>query len=174
MGRGGQTEPIEEPPDQVGYLRTVRAAIEMRFVEDEDEFLLRRASSMLAADPVVTFLLVLVIGIVAGILFDRLAGPIMARPPVLRIDPRHHHECPGGCCWCVRRLSHRGASCARGGGLVTSVIAAAAGAGVGTSLRLVENSDDPWTLAQSSPSGIRNRNRDGGRCPNQSYNYQCS
>ena len=30
---------------------------------------------MLATDPVVTFLLVLVIGIVAGILFDRLAGP---------------------------------------------------------------------------------------------------
>jgi uncharacterized membrane protein YeaQ/YmgE (transglycosylase-associated protein family) len=30
---------------------------------------------MRATDPVVTFLLVLVIGIVAGILFDRLAGP---------------------------------------------------------------------------------------------------
>ena len=30
---------------------------------------------MRAADPVVTFLLVLVIGVVAGILFDRLAGP---------------------------------------------------------------------------------------------------
>jgi len=30
---------------------------------------------MSATDPVVTFLLVLVIGIVAGILFDRLAGP---------------------------------------------------------------------------------------------------
>jgi uncharacterized membrane protein YeaQ/YmgE (transglycosylase-associated protein family) len=30
---------------------------------------------MLATDPAVTFLLVLVIGIVAGILFDRLAGP---------------------------------------------------------------------------------------------------
>ena len=29
---------------------------------------------MRAADPVVTFLLVLVIGVVAGILFDRLAG----------------------------------------------------------------------------------------------------
>jgi uncharacterized membrane protein YeaQ/YmgE (transglycosylase-associated protein family) len=28
-----------------------------------------------AADPIVTFLLVLVIGIAAGILFDRLAGP---------------------------------------------------------------------------------------------------
>lgn len=30
---------------------------------------------MRATDPVVTFLLVLIIGIVAGILFDRLAGP---------------------------------------------------------------------------------------------------
>jgi uncharacterized membrane protein YeaQ/YmgE (transglycosylase-associated protein family) len=30
---------------------------------------------MRATDPVVTFLLILVIGIVAGILFDRLAGP---------------------------------------------------------------------------------------------------
>ena len=30
---------------------------------------------MRATDPVVTFLLVLVIGIVAGILFDRVAGP---------------------------------------------------------------------------------------------------
>ena len=30
---------------------------------------------MRATDPIVTFLLVLVIGIVAGILFDRLAGP---------------------------------------------------------------------------------------------------
>jgi uncharacterized membrane protein YeaQ/YmgE (transglycosylase-associated protein family) len=30
---------------------------------------------MRATDPVVTFFLVLVIGIVAGILFDRLAGP---------------------------------------------------------------------------------------------------
>jgi len=30
---------------------------------------------MRASDPVVTFLLVLAIGIVAGILFDRLAGP---------------------------------------------------------------------------------------------------
>ncbi|MGA7455032.1 MAG: transglycosylase [Rhodoplanes sp.] len=30
---------------------------------------------MLATDPVVTFLLVLVIGIIVGVLFDRLAGP---------------------------------------------------------------------------------------------------
>ena len=83
---------------------------------------------MRATDPVVTFLLVLVIGIVAGILFDRLAGPS----------------------WLARQFSGsaRGiltsalvgvagafvgyhiAMLALGGGLVTSVIAAAAGAAV--------------------------------------------
>ena len=81
---------------------------------------------MLATDPVVTFLLVLVIGIVAGIL-DRLAGPS----------------------WLARQFSgstrgtitsslvgvagafvgyHIAVLLALGGGLVTSVIAAAAGA----------------------------------------------
>jgi uncharacterized membrane protein YeaQ/YmgE (transglycosylase-associated protein family) len=82
---------------------------------------------MLATDPVVTFLLVLVIGIVAGILLDRLAGPS----------------------WLARQFSgstrgtitsslvgvagafvgyHIAVLLALGGGLVTSVIAAAAGA----------------------------------------------
>jgi len=80
-----------------------------------------------ATDPVVTFLLVLVIGIVAGILFDRLAGPS----------------------WLSRQFSgstrsivtsalvgvagafvgyHIAVLLALGSGLVTSVIAAAAGA----------------------------------------------
>ena len=83
---------------------------------------------MRATDPVVTFLLVLVIGVVAGILFDRLAGPS----------------------WLARQFSGsaRGvitsalvgvagafvgyhiAMLALGGGLLTSVIAAAAGAAV--------------------------------------------
>ena len=82
---------------------------------------------MRATDPVVTFLLVLVIGIVAGILFDRLAGPS----------------------WLSRQFSgstrsivtsalvgvagafvgyHIAVLLALGSGLVTSVIAAAAGA----------------------------------------------
>jgi uncharacterized membrane protein YeaQ/YmgE (transglycosylase-associated protein family) len=81
-----------------------------------------------ATDPVVTLLLVLVVGIVAGVLFDRLAGPS----------------------WLARQFSGsaRGvitsalvgvagafvgyhiAMLAIGGGLVTSVIAAAAGAAV--------------------------------------------
>lgn len=83
---------------------------------------------MRATDPVVTFLLVLVIGIVAGFLFDRLAGPS----------------------WLARQFSGsaRGvltsalvgvagafvgyhiAMLAIGGELVTSVIGAAAGAAV--------------------------------------------
>jgi len=82
---------------------------------------------MRATDPVVTFLLVLVIGIVAGILFDRLAGPS----------------------WLSRQFSgstrgivtsalvgvagafvgyHIAVLLALGGGLLTAVIAAAAGA----------------------------------------------
>jgi uncharacterized membrane protein YeaQ/YmgE (transglycosylase-associated protein family) len=82
---------------------------------------------MLATDPVVTFFLVLVIGIVAGVLLDRLAGPS----------------------WLARQFSgttrgtitsalvgvagafvgyHIAVLLALGSGLVTSVIAAAAGA----------------------------------------------
>jgi uncharacterized membrane protein YeaQ/YmgE (transglycosylase-associated protein family) len=85
---------------------------------------------MRATDPVVTFLLVLIIGVVAGVLFDRLAGPS----------------------WLARQFSgstrggvitsalvgvagafvgyHIAMLLALGGGLVTSVIAAAAGAAV--------------------------------------------
>jgi hypothetical protein len=56
---------------------------------------------MSATDPIVTFVLILVIGIVAGILFDRLAGPSwLAR----QVDPRNHHECAGGYRRRVRRL----------------------------------------------------------------------
>jgi uncharacterized membrane protein YeaQ/YmgE (transglycosylase-associated protein family) len=84
---------------------------------------------MRATDPVVTFLLVLVIGIAAGVLFDRLAGPS----------------------WLARQFSgsmrgtvtsalvgiagafvgfHIAALLALGGGLVTTLVAAAAGAAV--------------------------------------------
>lgn len=84
---------------------------------------------MRAADPVVTFLLVVVIGIVAGFLFDRLAGPS----------------------WLARQFSgstrgiitsalvgvagafvgyHIALLLVLGGGLVASIIAAAAGAAV--------------------------------------------
>jgi uncharacterized membrane protein YeaQ/YmgE (transglycosylase-associated protein family) len=84
---------------------------------------------MRATDPAVTFVLILIIGIVAGILFDRLAGPS----------------------WLARQFSgstrgivtsalvgvagafvgyHISVLLALGGGVVTSVIAAAAGAAV--------------------------------------------
>ena len=84
---------------------------------------------MQVTDPVVAFLLVLAIGIIAGLLFDRLAGPS----------------------WLARQFSgstrgiitsalvgvagafvgyHIGLLLARGGGIVTSVIAAAIGAAV--------------------------------------------
>jgi uncharacterized membrane protein YeaQ/YmgE (transglycosylase-associated protein family) len=82
---------------------------------------------MRATDPVVTFLLVLVIGVVAGVLFDRLAGPS----------------------WLARQFSgstrgiitsalvgiagafvgyHIAVLLALGGGLLTPILAAAAGA----------------------------------------------
>jgi uncharacterized membrane protein YeaQ/YmgE (transglycosylase-associated protein family) len=84
---------------------------------------------MQATDPVVTFLLVLAIGVIAGLLFDRLAGPS----------------------WLARQFSgstrsivtsalvgvagafvgyHIAMLLALGGGIVTSVIAAAVGAAV--------------------------------------------
>jgi uncharacterized membrane protein YeaQ/YmgE (transglycosylase-associated protein family) len=84
---------------------------------------------MPATDPVLTFFLVLIIGIAAGILFDRLAGPS----------------------WLARQFSgstrgivtsalvgvagafvgyHIAVLLALGGGLVTLIIAAAAGAAV--------------------------------------------
>ena len=84
---------------------------------------------MQVADPAITFLLVLAIGIVAGLLFDRIAGPS----------------------WLARQFSgstrgmitsalvgvagafvghHVAMLLALGGGILTSVIAAAAGAAV--------------------------------------------
>jgi uncharacterized membrane protein YeaQ/YmgE (transglycosylase-associated protein family) len=89
----------------------------------------KAASIMQVTDPAVTFLLVLAIGIIAGLLFDRLAGPS----------------------WLARQFSgstrgmitsalvgvagafvgyHVALLLALGGGLVTSVIAAAVGAAV--------------------------------------------
>jgi uncharacterized membrane protein YeaQ/YmgE (transglycosylase-associated protein family) len=83
---------------------------------------------MQVTDPLITFLLILAIGIVAGLLFDRLAGPS----------------------WLARQFSgstrtlitsalvgvagafigyHIAALLALGGGIVTAIIAAAIGAG---------------------------------------------
>ena len=66
---------------------------------------------MRANDPVVTFFLVLVIGIVVGVLLRPVGRAFMASSPVLRIGPRYHHECASGRSWRVRRLSHRCAAC---------------------------------------------------------------
>jgi uncharacterized membrane protein YeaQ/YmgE (transglycosylase-associated protein family) len=88
---------------------------------------LKAAQLMRSTDPLVAFLLVLVVGVVAGLLFDRLAGPS----------------------WLARQFSgssrgivtstlvgvagafvgyHIAILLALGGGLITSLIAAAAGA----------------------------------------------
>jgi uncharacterized membrane protein YeaQ/YmgE (transglycosylase-associated protein family) len=82
---------------------------------------------MRATDPIVTFLLVLVIGIVAGILFDRLAGPSWFS--------RQFSGSSGGIVTSALVGVagafvgyHIAVLLALGGGLVTSVIAAAAGA----------------------------------------------
>src|ERR1700737_1529764 len=80
---------------------------------------------MSATDPIVTFVLILVIGIVAGVLFDRLAGP-----------PRLARSPPGIITGALVGIAgafvgyHVAVLLALGGGLVTSVIAAAAGAAV--------------------------------------------
>jgi len=83
---------------------------------------------MRASDPVVTFLLVLAIGIVAGILFDRLAGPSWLA--------RQFSGSTRGILTSVlvgvagAFVGYHIAALALVDGLVTSVIAAAAGAAV--------------------------------------------
>ena len=62
---------------------------------------------MLATNPIVTFLLVLVIGIIIGVLFDRLAGPSWLARQFSGFHPRHRHERAGRCRRRLRRLSHR-------------------------------------------------------------------
>ena len=83
---------------------------------------------MRASDPVVLFLLVLAIGIVAGILFDRLAGPSWFA--------RQFSGSSRGIVTSVlvgvagAFVGYHIAALALGGELIISVIAAAAGAGV--------------------------------------------
>jgi len=82
---------------------------------------------MRATDPIVTFLLVLVIGIAAGILFDRLTGPSWLA-----------HQFSGSTRGIITSALvgvagafvgyHIAVLLALGGGLITSIIAAAAGA----------------------------------------------
>ena len=83
---------------------------------------------MRATDPVVLFLLVLAIGVVAGILFDRLAGPSWLA--------RQFSGSSRGIITSVlvgvagAFVGYHIAMLALGGGLITSLIAAAAGAAV--------------------------------------------
>jgi uncharacterized membrane protein YeaQ/YmgE (transglycosylase-associated protein family) len=83
---------------------------------------------MRASDPVVLFLLVLAIGIVAGILFDRLAGPSWLA--------RQFSGSSRGIVTSVlvgvagAFVGYHIAMLALGGGLMITVVAAAAGAGV--------------------------------------------
>jgi uncharacterized membrane protein YeaQ/YmgE (transglycosylase-associated protein family) len=83
---------------------------------------------MRATDPVVTFLLVLVIGIVAGILFDRLAGPSWLARQFAGSTRGVITSALVGVAGAF--VGYHIAMLALGGGLVTMVIAAAAGAAV--------------------------------------------
>ena len=84
---------------------------------------------MRATDPLVMFLLVLVIGVLAGILFDRLAGPSWLARQFAGSTRRIITSALVG----VAGASvgyHIAMLLALGGGLVTVVIAAVAGAAV--------------------------------------------
>ena len=83
---------------------------------------------MLATDPVVTFLLVLVIGIMAGVLFDRLAGPSWLARQFSGSTRGIVTSALVGVAGAF--VGYHIALLALGGGLVSSVIAAAAGAAV--------------------------------------------
>jgi uncharacterized membrane protein YeaQ/YmgE (transglycosylase-associated protein family) len=84
---------------------------------------------MQATDPVVTFLVVLVIGVIAGFLFDRLAGPSwLARQfsgSTRSIITSALVGVAGAFVGC-----HIGELLAVGGGIATTVIAAVIGAAV--------------------------------------------
>jgi uncharacterized membrane protein YeaQ/YmgE (transglycosylase-associated protein family) len=91
---------------------------------------LRRRSGGVSfgTDPVVTFLLVLVIGIVAGVLFDRLAGPSWLARQFSGSTRGVLTSALVGVAGAF--VGYHIAMLALGGGLMTSVIAAAAGAAV--------------------------------------------
>ncbi len=83
---------------------------------------------MHATDPVVTFLLVLVIGIVAGIVFDRLAGPSWLARQFSGSTRGIITSALVGVAGAF--VGYHIAMLALGGALLTSVIAAAVGAAV--------------------------------------------
>ena len=83
---------------------------------------------MLTTDPLVTFLLVLVIGVVAGLLHDRLAGPSWLARQFSGSTRGMVTSALVGVAGAF--IGHHIAVLALGGGLLTSVIVAAAGAAV--------------------------------------------
>jgi uncharacterized membrane protein YeaQ/YmgE (transglycosylase-associated protein family) len=83
---------------------------------------------MRATDPVVTFLLVLAIGIVAGILFDRLAGPSWLARQFSGSARGVITSALAGVAGAF--VGYHIAMLALAGGLLTTVIAAAVGAAV--------------------------------------------
>ena len=84
---------------------------------------------MRATDPLVMFLLVLVIGVLAGILFDRLAGPSWLARQFAGSTRRIITSALVGVAGAFVGY-HIAMLLALGGGLVTVVIAAVAGAAV--------------------------------------------
>ena len=84
---------------------------------------------MRANDPVVTFVLVLAIGILAGVLFDRLAGPSWLARQIAGSTRGIVTSALVGVAGAFVGY-HVALLLAAPGGLVTSVIAAAAGAAV--------------------------------------------
>ncbi len=83
---------------------------------------------MRATDPVVLFLLVLAIGIVAGILFDRLAGPSWLARQFSGSSRGIITSILVGVAGAF--VGYHVAVLALGGGLIASLVAAAAGAAV--------------------------------------------
>lgn len=84
---------------------------------------------MQATDPVVTFLLVLAIGVIAGVLFDRLAGPSWLARQFTGSTRGIITSALIGVAGAFLGY-HVAMLVVLGGGIVTSVIAAAVGAGL--------------------------------------------
>jgi uncharacterized membrane protein YeaQ/YmgE (transglycosylase-associated protein family) len=96
---------------------------------DSDGSRRRKGNAMNATDPVVTFLLILVIGLIAGVLFDRLAGPSWLARQFAGSTRGLITSALVGVAGAFVGY-HIAVLLAVGSGLVTSVIAAAAGAAI--------------------------------------------
>jgi uncharacterized membrane protein YeaQ/YmgE (transglycosylase-associated protein family) len=114
---------------------------------------------MRATDPIVTFVLILVIGIVAGILFDRLAGPSWLARQFAGSTRGIITSALVGVAGAFVGY-HIAVLLVLGGGLVTSVIAAAAGAALVCSLGgwlSNERRPPPWRAEHALCRSIQGR-----------------